>query len=205
MAYGIFLRVTLYFISFAGLAFFLTWVAVVMIGTANIIYYLCMGEPYKEEWKKFNLLYFSSLLLDIVAESLDEVKKKNYSWAVSLFIIVSFLYNIMPFTPLAPVQIGSFFEKKEYKTYYYVNMYGENSDGLCCRVKAEIYADIWSDEDLFERQYHITRAILNENNYIAFTRNGNDEKLTLNKRVYITDDNGARWGIELTDERAAPN
>lgn len=107
-------------------------------------------------------------------------------------------------SPLASTKIGSVFEKEEFTTYYYVNMYPERSASKNYHVKAKIcaYTEQYGEND-YERRYEIQEAYFPNGGKITFYDNGIDETLKLNKRVSVLDDEDKLWDIELTDVQAS--
>lgn len=108
-------------------------------------------------------------------------------------------------------ELGSYFEKNEYKTQYYVNIFPENESIKNYRLPAEIHVFSQSEEgpptqDHFGQEYTETYTtkyiILNKvfwpnEGYLYF----NDCQLEIGEKILCKDQNGMSWNIELTNEK----
>jgi hypothetical protein len=142
--------------------------------------------------------------LEPVKEGLRSLEIKN-EWAAKVFIIVLIiggLYGVLSLT-VKVESIGHFFEKREYKTYYYINLFpGENSTKNY-RVKGEIFATFHENDDSSERIYLLEKAYFSKGRYISFG-DYDLEPLKIGKKITLTDNSGRPWYVELTDKKADP-
>jgi hypothetical protein len=107
--------------------------------------------------------------------------------------------------------LGSYFEKSEYKTQYYVNVFPDDEDSKNYRLPADIH--VYSEteegetsEDRFGQEHTETYT----NKYIildkAFWPNGgyldfHDCQVEIGDKVLCSDQDGRNWYIELTNEK----
>lgn len=107
--------------------------------------------------------------------------------------------------------IGSYFEKSQYKTKYYVNVFPDDNESKNYRLQADIH--VYSDteegetsEDRFGQEHtetYTTKYIILEK---VFWPNGgyldfDDCQLEIGDKVYCSDQDGRYWYIELTNEK----
>lgn len=107
--------------------------------------------------------------------------------------------------------IGSYFEKSEYNTQYYVNVFPDDEGSKNYRLPAEIH--VYSEteegetsEDRFGQEHtetYTTKYIIIEK---AFWPNGgyldfDDCQLEIGDKVLCSDQEGRDWYIELTNEK----
>lgn len=114
------------------------------------------------------------------------------------FYLIGFIWGIiivLPYTPYGSEQIGSLIEKREYKSFYYVNLFPEGEESKNYRVLGLI--DSYIDSD-YGRQYFLSYVILDNGKELYFEP---DEILKLNKKVSLVDKNNKNWFVELTDDR----
>lgn len=108
--------------------------------------------------------------------------------------------------------IGSIFEKYNFTSQYYVNLFPDIYSIKNYRVKADIVASyidyVYEDEDGNnkhgkQRVYWIKKAYFNNGGYITFNNaiENEHEGLVLNTKIHIKDDNDTSWYIELTEEK----
>jgi hypothetical protein len=107
--------------------------------------------------------------------------------------------------------LGSYFEKFEYRTQYYVNVFPAGEESKNYRLPAEIH--VYSEEEegepsvdasgvehsnTYTIKYIILEKILWPNEgYLEF----NDCQLEIGKKVQCNDQEGESWTIELTNEK----
>lgn len=163
----------------------------------NIVRKLFKKEPIKELLSQLNPL--KAFFLN------DNDKLKEYHKVNKVLkgaIIIGLLYGITLYSPLASETIGGIFEKSEYTTNYYVNLFPENSETKNYLVKAQIHVFTEEyDEDTYERVYRLEEAYFPNGRKITFYNYGDSESLSLNKKVSLKDDSGQYWDIVLTPQR----
>jgi hypothetical protein len=107
--------------------------------------------------------------------------------------------------------LGSYFEKFEYRTQYYVNVFPDGEESKNYRLPAEIH--VYSEEEEGEptedaygiehsNAYTIKYIVLDKvfwsnEGYLEF----NDCQLEVGKKVQCNDQDGESWTIELTNEK----
>jgi hypothetical protein len=107
--------------------------------------------------------------------------------------------------------LGSYFEKFEYRTQYYVNVFPDGEGSKNYRLPAEIH--VYSEEEegeltedangieqrnTYTIKYIILEKVLWPNEgYLEF----NDYQLEVGKKVQCNDQEGESWTIELTNEK----
>lgn len=112
-------------------------------------------------------------------------------------------------------RLGSFFEKPEYKTQYYVLIFPDNSISKNYKLVADIEVsseiDSYEDDDgsgigvfaypitrsYSHRLINIDKVYLPNGGYLTF----DDCELEKNAKAYCTDQDGRQWTIELTPEK----
>jgi hypothetical protein len=107
--------------------------------------------------------------------------------------------------------LGSYFEKFEYRTQYYVNVFPDDESTKNYRLPAEIH--VYSEEEEGEPTedvYGIEHSNTYTTKYIVldkvFWPNGgyldfNDCQLEIGKKVMCNDQDGVSWNVELTNEK----
>jgi len=103
-------------------------------------------------------------------------------------------------------RIDSFFEKSEYTTKYYVNLFPNEDSAKNYRLPADIhvyYEDHEGDETSTSvKCIRIEKAYFPNGGYVSFSDNGDDEEnLRFGKKVDLTDSSGKDWYVELVDEK----
>lgn len=102
-------------------------------------------------------------------------------------------------------RIGSFFEKSEYTTQYYVNLFPEKNDAQNYRLPADIH--VYSEEEEGEESSSTKKCIRLEkvyfpnNGFVNFSDDGEDKNLTFGQKVYVADQHNKGWYVELVDEK----
>jgi hypothetical protein len=83
----------------------------------TIVYRLFRKQPVKDEIRYLNPY--------ILFNSFSDKKEGNkyVSTILTIATIVGFLYFTIPYTSFGSREIGSLFEKNDYRTYYYVSMF----------------------------------------------------------------------------------
>ncbi|MEN6349644.1 MAG: hypothetical protein ABFD08_09660 [Syntrophomonas sp.] len=156
-------------------------------------------EPVRPLLHELNFVArIKSFLRKTPAEELNE--KENTLMLRKITVIMVFIgiaYQAVMISPFASERIGSIFEKPEYTTYYWVNMFPENSLTKNYQVKAKIHVFTDSDEDYSERRYEIEEAYFPDGGTITFCEYGYNESLKINERVNVRDDQKRDWGIVL--------
>ncbi len=107
--------------------------------------------------------------------------------------------------------IGSYFEKSEYKTQYYVNVFPDDEESKNCRLPATIHVYSETEEGepsedsmgIEHTKTYITKYITVDQ---VFWPNGgylhfDDCQLELGDKVLCSDQEGRSWYIELTNEK----
>jgi hypothetical protein len=163
----------------------------------NIVKKLLKKEPIKELLLQFNPFKAFSLK--------DDDKLKEYHKVYKVLkgtILIGLLYGIILYSPLASEKIGGIFEKSEYTTNYYINLFPENSETKNYLVKAQIHVFTEEyDENTSERVYRLQEAYFPNGGKITFYDYGDSESLSLNEKVYLKDDSGRYWDIVLTPQK----
>lgn len=107
--------------------------------------------------------------------------------------------------------IGSYFEKIDYRTKYYVNIFPDDESSKNYRLSAEIH--VYSEEEEgepTEDSYGIEHSNTYTTKYITLEKvfwpnegylNFNDCQLEIGEKVQCKDQNGMSWNIELTNEK----
>lgn len=132
--------------------------------------------------------------------------KRNRTWTTTrignLFLVICLLvWSKNTYSRIdGDESIGSFFEKPEYRTKYYVNLFPEASKSKNYRLAAEIHVYEESDED-YEGNSHAYKVISIEKVY--FNNGGflyfDDCLVEFGEKTYCIDQNGKGWYIELTN------
>jgi len=194
------------FLNFCGFLGLLSIVAYIFSVAVNI---------FKSLFKKNKNNKFTDIFLNPIfsyKNTIEEsVTKENGGMIVVYTIYIITILSII-WAPLSffykEEKIGSIFEKAEYTTQYYVNLFPKNSDSKNYRVKADIYSVVsensYTDGDsekvAYNREYYIERAYFPNGGSVSFEDNvGSGESLVLNKKEYLVDDDGEEWYVELTN------
>lgn len=136
-----------------------------------------------------------------------------------MFYFLIFGLSFLFYSTYSNTQIGSLFEGSDYQEKYWVNLFQNTENAKNYRVIADITATLSCTEgepidyDPFgergesskcDRVYIINKAYFNNGGFITFeSENDNaDYSLKLNKKIFITDDNGKEWYVELTNIKA---
>ncbi|MES2650046.1 MAG: hypothetical protein V4717_24430 [Bacteroidota bacterium] len=106
--------------------------------------------------------------------------------------------------------IGSFFEKKQYETQYYVYISSTNDDKKIYKLPADLSINIdirprAGDKFLLELIPFMTKEIILKNVYWPngghLTFDGEDRQLEMYKKKILYDYNGNDWEVELRPEK----
>lgn len=105
-------------------------------------------------------------------------------------------------TPLGTTTIDGALEKGEYSEDYYVFAFPDDSDALNYRVKARIHSYTKLESMELIRRYEVERIELPEGIHATFESHmGSGYSLEPDRKVMVRDDNGRRWGIQLTRDK----
>ncbi len=131
-----------------------------------------------------------------------------------MFYIILFGLSFFFYDLYSNTQIGSLFERSNYKEKYWVNLFPNENNDKNYRVPADIIATFYTSEnecennfgvnepcEQSERLYLISKAYFNNGGYITFDDTEESESLKINEKVLITDVDGKEWWIELTDKK----
>lgn len=109
--------------------------------------------------------------------------------------------------------LGSFLEKPEYRTQYFVNVFRDTNDSLNYRLIADLHvfsehSEGYPEEDRFGREYTPTyseRMIQLERIYFPDSTVIEFEEtfLKYRRKVYCIDERGRSWYVELTNQKAS--
>jgi hypothetical protein len=106
--------------------------------------------------------------------------------------------------------IGSYFEKDEYHTQYYVNLFEVNTPDKKHKLPAKIHVYSETEEDSYEDKIGIERTAFLTSKYIDLKKiywpDGNISTfdnchVEMGKEEYCTDEDKVQWSIVLTDEK----
>ncbi|MGL4331133.1 MAG: hypothetical protein ACRCSD_11140 [Clostridium sp.] len=120
-------------------------------------------------------------------------KDKYVSYTFTIGIIIGIMLIVLPYTPLGSERIGSIFEKKDYTQYYYANLFPDESNSKNYKVIAEIEAH--------DKMYRLNKAYFSDGGYKNFDSYFTDESLNFEEPVYIEDNAGNKWTVQLIDEQ----
>ncbi len=146
----------------------------------------------------------------------EGIDRKNYTSPIIIghILIIYMLFNWGKNTYIKSYGdeiLGSYFEKFEYRTQYYVNVFPDGEESKNYRLPAEIH--VYSEEEegepsidaigvehsnTYTVKYIILEKVLWPNEgYLEF----NDCQLEVGKKVQCNDQEGESWTIELTNEK----
>lgn len=139
------------------------------------------------------------------------IKKKTYISPITIghVLAIYFLFNWGKNSYIRSYGdeiLGSYFEKSEYRTKYYVNIFPDRESGENFRLPADIH--VYSDEQgeetgenyvsTYTTKYIVVEKVyLPEGGYLDFE----DCQIEINDKVLCTDQNKKKWYIELTKEK----
>lgn len=102
-------------------------------------------------------------------------------------------------------RIGSFFEKREYTTAYYVNVFPTQNAAKNYRLPADIhvhYEQLGGDEPTPEKRcIHVERIHFPNGGVVRFADDGDTEPAAFGEKTALTDYHGKEWYVELVDEK----
>lgn len=139
---------------------------------------------------------------------------------ILIFIIIIGSINFVLDTWYRQPTIGSFYEKSDYKTKYYIYLYEDDNYINCKKLPAEIECTTNIEEEnldystsyYYYRTYYINKIYLPSTNpkfpndyTINNCINFENIKLDINKRNAIIDTNGNTHYVELTKEKYLAN
>jgi hypothetical protein len=151
-----------------------------------------MIYPFKKEKHGFNPLKETLTFYN---------RDKDYKFLSKIYIFLyplGFIWGIimvLPYTPYGSEQIGSLIEKREYKSFYYVNLFPEGVETKSYRVRGLV--DSYMDSE-YGRKYFLSYVIMENGRELYFEP---DENLVLNEKVSLVDENDNYWYVELTEAR----
>jgi hypothetical protein len=96
-------------------------------------------------------------------------------------------------------RIGAPFERREYRTRYYVLMYPNIDRSKNYKVPAEVHVYTEGDEETEYRRVDLLRVFFPNGNVVGLNM---DESLEFDKKLRGVDGYGQEWGIELTRQKA---
>jgi hypothetical protein len=168
----------------------------------------------------FTFLLFGGILIHVIVRSLiypfkkekqgfnplkETIKfynrDKDYKFLSKKYMIlytIGFIWGIvmvLPYTPYGSEQIGSLIEKREYKSFYYLNLFPESEKTKNYRVRGMV--DSYMDSE-YGRKYFLLYVIMENGKELYFEP---DENLVLNEKVFLLDKNDNYWYVELTEHR----
>lgn len=111
-------------------------------------------------------------------------------------------------------QFGSLWEKREYEALYYVNFYTDRNDTTAVGAKGRIWAFIQeyehsvdpdNEETVYEREYHLLDAQLEDGTILTFEGICCFENLVPGERSWLEDDDENMWLVQLTSRQVDEN
>jgi hypothetical protein len=161
------------------------------------------------------ILIFLTIILCILLPYWELFKLKNFQWSLVIYLggcyILLALAKSFYTDNYGSDVLGSYFEKNEYRTKYYVKMIPEEGGRSPQKVIAEIYVHTESNEDeLGEDRFGQEHSRIYDSKFIELERvylNGGQVltfdhcALELSDEVLCRDETGANWYIELTTEK----
>lgn len=118
-----------------------------------------------------------------------ELNQQLITIGIGFCIAVTIAIN----TKLGSTNIGGLFERINYTENYYVNLFPENAKSKNYKVEAEIEAA--------GGKYYIIKAYFPNGGHLTFYDSLYFWPLKLNERVYLVDDSGTSWLVELTSQK----
>ena len=160
-------------------------------------------------------LIFISILVCILVPYWELFHLKNFKWSVSIWILA--IYILLALAKSFYIKnygdevLGSYFERPEYRTKYFVNLVAEDGDRTQLKLPAIIYVhseseEVESGEDRFGQihsKFYDSKFIELEIVYLA---NGDSLKfddclLEIEGELQCMDETGTAWYIQLTSEK----
>ncbi len=175
-----------------------------------------------------SLIYILYIIIEVFKLIIKKyIKKEKYKFKFFIFntnfkkiifsiIIILGIFNFVLDTWYSQPTIGSFYEKNEYVTKYYIYLYDDSNYINCKKLPAEIECVLNVDEkDLnydiiynYYRTYYINKIFLPSmnskfpNDYtINNCINFENQEININKKNSIIDKDGNTYYIELTNEK----
>lgn len=118
-----------------------------------------------------------------------ELKQQLITIGIGFCIIVTITIR----TKFGSTNIGGLFERLNYTENYYVNLFPENAKSKNYKVEAEI--------EKTDGEYYLIEAHFPNGGYLTFYDSLYWEPLKLNGKVYLIDDSGKGWNVELTSQK----
>jgi hypothetical protein len=196
------------FLNLCGFLGLLSIVAYIFSVVSGIFGYIFKR---KKDGNFFNVFLSPIIYLINSVKGLEkkEIGEKIGGYIICLMIVIGVIWAPLSFF-YKEEKIGSIFEKTEYRTQYYVNLFPEDSNSKNYRVKADIYSvlnsysytDGDSERTVSNREYYITRAYFTNGGSISFEDSvGSGDSLIVGKKEYLVDDDKGEWYVELTNEK----
>ncbi len=133
-------------------------------------------------------------------------KEKSPRVLAVLVLIVSLIFVrdvIVGSTPFGSTTMGGFLEKGNYRETYYVFAFPEGSEAMNYRVKAEIHSYTRYRGIGPNRVYQLDRIRMPDGGTVTFMEQaGSTYTLKPYELVTVTDDDGRKWRIQLTKDKA---
>lgn len=119
-------------------------------------------------------------------------KRKMITYGLIATVLLGVLNLVVPNSPIGIKRIGALFEKREYITHYYVELFPDGSETKNYKVIAEIWAK--------DNSYHLQKAYFPNGGYITVEEDYGDS-LNFDEEVSVRDKDGKHWKAQLVDER----
>lgn len=150
-------------------------------------------------------LTFTFFLITISLFVLYRDYQRNRTWTTTiignLFLVTCLLFfSKHTYSRINGDQaFNSFFEKPEYHTKYYVNLFPETSKSKNYRLVADIHVyeeeEEYDDKSYLYKVISIEKVYFNNGGYLYF----DDCRLEVGEKTYCIDQKGRGWYIELTN------
>lgn len=163
----------------------------------------CIGDIYNKKEAEsdekicLNPIKRINRFISKVADSLEEIKKKEKSIRIGTWIVLAVgLFHLIGPLLISKPEIGAYFEMLEYKAQYYVHAY----PGYYEEVKSyRLPADIWKFKDGGGRTgYWVGKVYFPNGGYADFEY---DDAAIVGEKVGMLDSSGEHWYIELTKDK----
>jgi len=103
-------------------------------------------------------------------------------------------------------QIGSLWEKSDYRETYYVLLYPKDSSSKNYKVPARIWSHVESYETSYRDDVEVRFERIYNLEYVSFQNGGylyfEDQEIELGEKCSVKDHTGERWEVELTNQKA---
>lgn len=123
--------------------------------------------------------------------------KYDLVWGIALAVIIAWIVMIAIINNYGNEVIGSFFEKREYKTQYWVYLQPDNANTKNYRVKAEI--ERAQEDDLL--RYYLNRVFWDNGGYSYFDNSCNFvDAVVKNGHAYCKANDNTGYTIRLGEK-----